>query len=72
MDMYDLHADWDNVMGYLVADGKCVVVGELGGRFVGADRDWQNMYVDYLVSLRIPGVYWCLNPNVVQHWWNLG
>lgn len=63
MDVVSLHADWDNIFGYLIGDKKCVVIGEFGGRYFGADRVWQDLFVNYLIDLRIPGIYWGLNPN---------
>ena len=63
MDTFSLHGDWDNTFGWLIADKEAVVIGEFGGRYLGADKVWQDLFVSYLNDLRIPGLYWCINPN---------
>ena len=63
LDPIVLHSNWHKIFGYLVLEHKTVVIGEWGGRFENADRVWQNLFVDYLLSVRVPGIYWSLNPN---------
>ena len=55
-----LHDDWQKNFGYLVASQKTVVIGEWGGRYVGADKVWQDLFVEYLLKVRVPGIYWAL------------
>jgi hypothetical protein len=40
-----------------------VVVGEFGGRNVGADQEWQSEFMKYLLAKRFSFFYWCLNPG---------
>lgn len=63
LNVFKLHADWDRTFGYLVLEKKTVVIGEFGGRFESADKEWQNLMVDYLLSVRIPGIYWTLSKD---------
>ena len=63
LDPFRLHAEWNRIFGFLVSDKKTVSIGEWGGRFVGADAIWQNLFCDYLISLRVSGLYWALNSN---------
>jgi endoglucanase len=58
-----LHALWDDEFGYLVNEKRAVVIGEFGGLYNGADKEWQDTFVEYLKYLRIPGIYWSLNPD---------
>lgn len=58
-----LHTQWDDMFGFLVPEKKTCVIGEWGGRYEGADKEWQDKFVKYLLGVRVPGVYWCLNPN---------
>jgi len=63
LDERKLHAYWYDIFGFLVTQKRCCVIGEWGGRYEGADREWQDKFVDYLLSVRVPGIYWCLNPD---------
>lgn len=63
LDVVQLHADWNTCFGYLIADNKPVVIGEFGGMYTGVDKEWQDIFVDYMHGLRIPGIYWSLNPD---------
>lgn len=62
-DVATYHAQWQTDWAYLVTEKKAVVVVEFGGRYVNADRVWQDLFVDYLLSVRCAGVYWSLNPT---------
>jgi endoglucanase len=66
MNVQHLHADWQNIFGFLIPERKACVIGEFGGRFEGADRVWQDLFVDYLLSIRTAGIYWSLNPNSID------
>jgi endoglucanase len=60
MDRAVLHSDWNRNFGFLQIEGKPVVITEYGGRYVGADKEWLDMFTNYLISLRIPGIFWNL------------
>lgn len=62
-DVSSYHSQWEREWGYLVGEKKAVVIGEFGGRYTGADRIWQDQFVDYLLSVRVPGIFWSLNPS---------
>jgi aryl-phospho-beta-D-glucosidase BglC (GH1 family) len=64
----NLRGDWEQLFGQF-AQTYAVVPGEWGGRFGHGgsgkkDADWQNAFVDYLLSKGIRnGFYWCYTPN---------
>lgn len=64
----NLSGDWDRLFGQF-AQTHAVVPGEWGGRYGQGrggtkDADWQNAFVDYLVSKGIRNsFYWCYTPN---------
>jgi endoglucanase len=62
-DVTSYHSQWEREWGYLVTENKAVVIGEFGGRYIGADKTWQDQFVDYLLSVRVPGIFWSLNPS---------
>ena len=55
-----LHGVWDKKFGYLVDQNKTVVVGEFGRFYIDSDKEYQDYLVDYLVSKKIPGIFWAL------------
>lgn len=60
----NMPAIWDEHFGYLWDAGHAVVPGEFGGVYTGADKIWQDAFVDYLKSKGAHSFfYWCLNPN---------
>lgn len=61
-----LKADWNKIFGYLVQEGKTVIIGESGGFYEGADKEWQDAFIDYLISQRISLMYWTLNANSID------
>ena len=55
---------WDLQWGYLARDGVApVLVGEFGGRYLGADKTLQDELVRYLEERQIGSFYWSLNPD---------
>ncbi len=57
---------WDRHWGYIQEEGIApVVVGEFGGRSVGADREgqWHRTFLAYIQARGIGGLAWSLNPN---------
>jgi aryl-phospho-beta-D-glucosidase BglC (GH1 family) len=64
----NLAGDWERLFGQF-AQTHAVVPGEWGGRYGHGgsgqkDADWQNAFVDYLVSKGIRNsFYWCYTPN---------
>ena len=57
---------WDHHWGYVHREGIApVVLGELGGRSVGDDREgqWQKVLLAYLRRYEIGAIIWSLNPN---------
>ncbi len=64
----NLAADWERLFGQF-AQVHAVVPGEWGGRYgngTGGQQDvqWQNAFVDYLLSKGIrSSFYWCYTPN---------
>lgn len=62
-DVASYHAQWQSDWAYLVTENKAVVIGEFGGRYIGADKVWQDYFVDYLLGVRVPGIFWSLNPT---------
>lgn len=55
---------WSTQWGYLATQGVMpVVVGEFGGRCVGADEAFQTRLVQFLTSQSIGAFYWSLNPE---------
>jgi endoglucanase len=62
----NLPAIWDAQWGYLVKNKTTpVVLGEFGGRSVGADTEgiWQRELIKYLKQNQISYTYWSWNPN---------
>jgi endoglucanase len=62
----NMPALWDKQWGYLVKEKKApVVLGEFGGRSVGADAEgiWQKELMKYLKANQISYTYWSWNPN---------
>ena len=54
---------WHAHFGYLAGRTGCVVVGEWGGFFEGADEVWQRAFATWLSEHRIGSFYWALNPT---------
>jgi len=57
---------WDDHWGYLAKKGIApVLMGEFGGRSVGADTEgiWQRAIFQYLKENNLSYTYWSLNPN---------
>ena len=55
---------WSTQWAYLATQGVMpVVVGEFGGRCVGADEAFQKRLVQFLSSQSIGAFYWSLNPE---------
>ena len=54
---------WDHIFGFLVKEGKTVVIGEVGGRYTGDDKVWQDHFTDYLVENNLKIFAWCLPPS---------
>jgi endoglucanase len=58
---------WRKGFGYIAEHGIApVLVGEFGGRQVGADSEegrWQRQVVDFLGRTGASWTYWALNPN---------
>ncbi len=62
-DVAGLHRDWDNHFGALRQQGQAVIIGEWGGR-TDVDRDWMNLFVDYLRENDMTDTFfWSLGPN---------
>jgi len=62
----NLEGIWRRHWAYLQDEGIApVIVGEFGGRSVGADREgtWQRRLVAYLKERGFSYFYWSLNPN---------
>ena len=55
---------WDRHFGFVAEQTKhAVVVGEFGGFYTGHDRQWQDMFVDYLAHRGFGAFYFGLNPD---------
>jgi endoglucanase len=55
---------WDSHFGYLRSRGYVLAIGEFGGRYRDADKQWQDNFVKYLKAKGIKHFfYWSLNPN---------
>ncbi|KAL3903296.1 MAG: hypothetical protein SGPRY_011734, partial [Prymnesium sp.] len=58
---------WHTQWGYIArAHAFPVVIGEWGGRYVGADKTWQDAIAKFMQdeANEIAGnFYWCVNPN---------
>jgi endoglucanase len=56
---------FDHWFGFL--HSKCtnpIIIGEVGGLFIGDDRDWHLRLSKYLIENEITNnFYWCLNPD---------
>ena len=60
----NMPAIWGPHFGYLFGEGLTVIPGEFGGRYVDADKKWQDAFVSYLLDKGAHNFfYWCLNPN---------
>ena len=62
----NLSSLWYSHWAYLKLNGIApVLVGEFGGRSVGADQEgvWQRTLVSYLQQNGFDYTYWCWNPN---------
>lgn len=60
----NMPAIWTAHWGSLLSAATPVVLGEFGGRYVDADRRWQDALAAYLVEKGARSFfYWCLNPN---------
>ena len=46
-----------------VSAGATLVIGEWGGRYVGADEQWQDELKAFLLEHGLSSFYWALNPN---------
>ncbi|KAL1500419.1 hypothetical protein AB1Y20_013076 [Prymnesium parvum] len=42
---------------------QAIVIGEMGGRYVGKDKVWQDWAIGYAVEHHISVFYFCLNPG---------
>lgn len=63
LDVLTLHAYWHSIFGFLIDSNDAICIGEYGGRYTGADKVWQDLFVSYLISIRVPGIYWTMSPN---------
>ena len=45
------------------AIGATLMIGEWGGRYVGADKEWQDQLKSIVMQHRLSNFYWALNPN---------
>ncbi|MFT3924656.1 MAG: glycoside hydrolase family 5 protein [Myxococcales bacterium] len=60
----NMPAIWGAHFGYLLDGDEPLVPGEFGGRYMDADKKWQDAFVSYLVEKKAHNFfYWCLNPN---------
>jgi endoglucanase len=60
----NMPAIWDRHFGHLYGGAQPVVLGEFGGKYVAADKQWQDAFVAYLVARGTRSFfYWTLNPN---------
>eukprot|EP01134_Creolimax_fragrantissima_P002165 CFRG2165T1 len=61
----NLVAIYEQQFGFVAGlTGRAVVIGEWGGRYEGADKQFQDTLVAYMVSRELTSnFYWCLNPN---------
>jgi endoglucanase len=60
----NMPAIWRRHWGHLFDGAAPVILGEFGGKYVDADKVWQDALATYLVERGASGFfYWCLNPN---------
>ncbi|MET0284644.1 MAG: glycoside hydrolase family 5 protein [Polyangiales bacterium] len=60
----NMPAIWTRHWGHLFEGEAPVILGEFGGKYVDADKVWQDALVKYLNERGANGFfYWCLNPN---------
>lgn len=58
-----MRAIWEDHFGGSTNSGAAVVVGEFGGRNVGADETWHETITGYIRSKGFGSFYWCVNPS---------
>lgn len=60
----NLPAVWrSHFLDAAVSAGATLVIGEWGGRYVGADEQWQDELKAFLLEHGLSSFYWALNPN---------
>jgi len=65
--MSDTFQQYDEWFGYLHRAHRAVVIGEVGGWYIGDDEVWEKRFMVYLKERDMTNVfYWCLNPDSVD------
>lgn len=62
--MDDTFQQYDEWFGYIHQQQHALVIGEVGGWYIGDDELWEKRFLVYLLKRNITNVfYWCLNPD---------
>jgi endoglucanase len=65
--MTDTFQQYDEWFGFLHRAHRAVVIGEVGGWYIGDDEVWEKRFMVYLKEREMTNVfYWCLNPDSVD------
>ena len=61
---HNMEAIWDQHFAFVQqSTGQPIVIGEMGGTYVGKDRTWQDWAFGLIKQRGIGLFYFCLNPD---------